>query len=203
MFQTTISNQDASALETVGFQGRIVVVDTPQTMHEAEQILLGESLLGVDTETRPAFTKGVSYPLALLQVSTQTTAILFRVQRAPLSDQIIKILEDSRVLKIGAALHDDIKALRHISPFNPAGFIDLQSIIHQWGVQEKSVRKMAAIVLGFKVSKAQRLSNWEAVRLTDAQQNYAAMDAWACLAIYKRLMQTAKLNDDRTEIKER
>lgn len=193
IFEATISNEAASALEVKGFRGRILVVDSPETMVEAYSIMKGERVLGVDTETRPAFQKGVFYPLALLQVSTHDTALLFRVQREPLSKEVISVMEDRRVLKIGAALRDDIKALQTLCPFVPNGFVDLQNIINEWGVEEKSVRKMAAIVLGFKVSKAQRLSNWEATRLTDAQQNYAAMDAWACLEIYRVLQKTPKV----------
>ncbi|MEG1897681.1 MAG: 3'-5' exonuclease, partial [Mucinivorans sp.] len=126
-------------------------------------------------------------PLALLQVSTPEVSLLFRVQKVKLTPRIIAILQDKNVLKIGAALRDDIKALQKTQPFTPAGFVDLQTIIPRWGIEEKSVRKMAAIVLGFKVSKAQRLSNWEAVRLTTAQQAYAATDAWVCLRIYQVL----------------
>ncbi|MEG2864783.1 MAG: 3'-5' exonuclease [Mucinivorans sp.] len=187
MFEATISNEQASALEVSGFAGEIVVVDDDASMARAEELLAGEKLLGIDTETRPAFQKGTSYPLALLQVSTPEVSLLFRVQKVKLTPRIIAILQDKNVLKIGAALRDDIKALQKTQPFTPAGFVDLQTIIHRWGIEEKSVRKMAAIVLGFKVSKAQRLSNWEAVRLTTAQQAYAATDAWVCLRIYQVL----------------
>ncbi|MEG0466911.1 MAG: 3'-5' exonuclease [Mucinivorans sp.] len=187
MFEATISNEQASALEVSGFAGEIVVVDDDASMARAEELLAGEKLLGIDTETRPAFQKGTSYPLALLQVSTPEVSLLFRVQKVKLTPRIIAILQDKNVLKIGAALRDDIKALQKTQPFTPAGFVDLQTIICRWGIEEKSVRKMAAIVLGFKVSKAQRLSNWEAVRLTTAQQAYAATDAWVCLRIYQVL----------------
>ncbi|MEG1671362.1 MAG: 3'-5' exonuclease [Mucinivorans sp.] len=187
MFEATISNEQASALEVSGFAGEIVVVDDDASMARAEELLAGEKLLGIDTETRPAFQKGTSYPLALLQVSTPEVSLLFRVQKVKLTPRIIAILQDKNVLKIGAALRDDIKALQKTQPFTPAGFVDLQTIIYRWGIEEKSVRKMAAIVLGFKVSKAQRLSNWEAVRLTTAQQAYAATDAWVCLRIYQVL----------------
>ncbi|MEG1413684.1 MAG: 3'-5' exonuclease [Mucinivorans sp.] len=193
MFQATISNQEASAMQVDGFRGKIVVVDDPLSMARAEKLLANEKILGIDTETRPAFTKGKSYSLALLQVSTPEVALLFRVQKVELSPTIISIMEDSSVLKIGAALRDDIKALQKVKRFTPAGFVDLQTMIYRWGVEEKSVRKMAAIVLGFKVSKAQRLSNWEAQRLTVAQQAYAATDAWVCLRIYQVLKNNAEI----------
>ncbi|MEG0601438.1 MAG: 3'-5' exonuclease [Mucinivorans sp.] len=193
MFQATISNQEASAMQVDGFRGKIVVVDDPLSMARAEKLLANEKFLGIDTETRPAFTKGKLYSLALLQVSTPEVALLFRVQKVELSPTIISIMEDSSVLKIGAALRDDIKALQKVKRFTPAGFVDLQTMIYRWGVEEKSVRKMAAIVLGFKVSKAQRLSNWEAQRLTVAQQAYAATDAWVCLRIYQVLKNNAEI----------
>lgn len=176
-------------MATRGFEGEIVIVDSPETMARAEKLLEGQSIIGFDTETRPSFTKGVVYSLALLQLSTESTALLFRVQMCRLSPKIIALMQDPAVLKIGAAVRDDIRALAKVAPFSAAGFVDLQNIVGNWGIEERSVRKMAAIVLEFKVSKAQRLSNWEATRLTPAQADYAAMDAWVCREIYKKLKQ--------------
>lgn len=171
------------------FKGRILVVDNADAMVEAEEILLGHKLLGVDTETRPAFSKGVSYKMALLQVSTEDVAVLFRLNKIDLSDKIKAILQDEKVKKIGAALRDDIRGLQNSQgKITVRGFVDLQNEVGKWGIEDKSVKKMAGIVLGVKVSKAQRLSNWEAVALTPAQQLYAAIDAWVCLIIYKKLM---------------
>lgn len=169
------------------FEGEIVVVDSPQTMARAEKILASQQIIGFDTETRPSFTKGVVYSLSLLQLATESAGLLFRVQMCPLSPTIISILQDPKVLKIGAAVRDDIRALAKVSPFAAAGFVDLQTIVGRWGIEERSVRKLAAIILDFKVSKAQRLSNWEATHLTAAQADYAAMDAWVCREIYMRL----------------
>ncbi len=156
-------------------------------MLKAEKLLSGCSILGFDTETRPSFSKNVHHSLSLLQLSTQKAALLFRVKQFPLSDKIVRVLEDKDVLKIGAAIRDDIKSLNKVAPFEAAGFIDLQTIIYKWGIEEKSVRKMAAIVLGIRVSKAQRLSNWDATKLTTAQMEYAATDAWVCREIYLKL----------------
>lgn len=186
-YQATISNEEASALAVRGFDGRILVVEDADTMRQAEQILLRAPALGIDTETRPAFQKGVVYPVALLQLSTEETTVLVRLSKVGLSDVLVGILQNASVPKIGAALRDDIKALQKLRKFTARGFVDLQGEVHRWGIEEKSVRKMAAIVLGFKVSKAQRLTNWEAVRLTEAQQRYAATDSWVCLEIWKRL----------------
>ena len=167
MFQPTITNEEIESLPKQSFPGRIIVVHNGVTMRQAEKVLKEAEILGYDTETRPAFTKGTKHKMALLQLTTGDTALLFRIQKTPLSKTVIEILQNPAVKKIGAAIHDDIKSTQKNTNFTPAGFIDLQSIIGQWDIQEKSVKKMAAIVLDIKVSKAQRLSNWEANRLTD------------------------------------
>ena len=194
MLIATISNEETNELPTCQFDGEVIVVDTPEMMRVAEKILKNKKALGIDTETRPAFSKGVQYEMALLQVSTEKCALLFRLQKTPLSKNIVNILANPDIIKIGAALKDDLRGLqKSIGKFTPKGFIDLQNIIEQWGVQEKSVRKMSAIVIGAKVSKAQRLSNWEATNLTHGQQIYAAIDAWVCLEIYQKLQQLPKI----------
>lgn len=186
-YQSNISNDEVAATPQGSFDGQILIVDNAESMLKAEKLLSGCSILGFDTETRPSFSKNVHHSLSLLQLSTQKAALLFRVKQFPLSDKIVRVLEDKDVLKIGAAIRDDIKSLNKVAPFEAAGFIDLQTIIYKWGIEEKSVRKMAAIVLGIRVSKAQRLSNWDATKLTTAQMEYAATDAWVCREIYLKL----------------
>lgn len=187
MYQPTITNDEINEMPVGHFPGRMLVVDSEERMREAERILRGVTVVGYDTETRPSFQKGVKYDMALVQISTADTALLFRVKLAPLSDAIRAMLSSSEVLKIGAAIRDDIRGMHKVAEFIPAGFIDLQSVVKLWDIEELSVKKMAAIVLGIKVSKAQRLTNWEAVRLTEPQQDYAAMDAWVCREVYLRL----------------
>lgn len=191
MFATTITNDQINELPVVHFTGRVIVVDSQQTMKEAEQALTGATIIGFDTETRPAFQKGLSYKMSLLQLSTQDTAVLIRLQLVDLSPVIIRILQSAAVLKIGAAIRDDIRGLQKVKRYKPAGFIDLQSIVGDWGIESLSVKKMAAIVLGIKVSKAQRLSNWDAQQLTPSQIDYAAVDAWVCREIFVRLKSMA------------
>ncbi len=192
-FQQKISNEEVAALDLCGFSGEVLVVDDQQSMARAEELLSGEMILGFDTETRPSFSKGVSYGLSLLQLSTASCALLFRVGKYPLSEKVLKVLSSRKVLKIGAAIRDDINAIRKVQRFTPAGFVDLQSVVGQWGIEELSVKKMTAIVLGFRLSKAQRLSNWDASKLSSAQCDYAAMDAWVCREIYLQLSATAKV----------
>lgn len=187
MFAATVTNEEINQLPVVHFTGKVIVVDSAQKMEQAEQALKNARIIGFDTETRPAFQKGLMYKMSLLQLSTEDTAILFRLHLVELSPAIVDILQSDKVLKIGAAIRDDIKGLQKIKKHKPAGFVDLQSIVGKWGIEGVSVKKMAAIVLGVKVSKAQRLSNWEAGQLTPAQIDYAAIDAWVCREIYVKL----------------
>lgn len=187
MFAATVTNEEINQLPVVHFTGKVIVVDSAQKMEQAEQALKNARIIGFDTETRPAFQKGLMYKMSLLQLSTEDTAILFRLHLVELSPAIVDILQSDKVLKIGAAIRDDIKGLQKIKKYKPAGFVDLQSIVGKWGIEGVSVKKMAAIVLGVKVSKAQRLSNWEAGQLTPAQIDYAAIDAWVCREIYVKL----------------
>ena len=119
-------------------------------------------------------------------------SFLCRLCKIPLDKAIVKILENKEILKIGADVKGDLRALHNIRHFQEAGFVDLQELAGEWGIEEKSLRKLSAIVLGQRVSKAQRLSNWEAAQLTDKQQFYAATDAWVCTRIYDRLLHTPK-----------
>ncbi|MDE5943972.1 MAG: 3'-5' exonuclease domain-containing protein 2 [Rikenella sp.] len=187
MYQATITNEEINTLAVGRFPGRVLVVDSEATMREAEAVLQGATLVGYDTETRPSFQKGLKYGTALVQISTADTALLFRVKQMPLSETVLEMFSSPEVIKVGAAIRDDIRGMRKVAEFRPAGFVDLQSVVGRWGIEELSVKKMAAIVLGIKVSKAQRLTNWEAVRLTEPQQEYAAMDAWVCREMYLRL----------------
>lgn len=185
----SIGNEELNVLPTAEFGGRIFVVDTVEKMVEAQTILNGEKLLGIDTETRPSFSKGHSHKMALLQVSTDDVALLFRLNKVDLSDKVRSVLQDENVIKIGAALNDDMRGLlASQGQMKLKGFVDLQKEVGKWEIVDKSVKKMAGIVLGVRVSKAQRLSNWEANVLTPAQMMYAAVDAWICLKIYKKLI---------------
>ncbi len=187
IFASSITNDELAALPLGTFPGRMIVVETSEQLTEACRRLRTFSSLGFDTETRPTFTAGVVHRVALLQLSTPEECYLIRLCRLHLERPLAAILENPDILKIGAALPNDIQALQKLRRFRQGGFVDLQNIVHEWGITEKSVRKMAAIVLGMRISKAQRLSNWEAAALTPSQQSYAATDAWACLEIYNRL----------------
>lgn len=186
-FSSAISKEAIAALPPISFGGRIVVVDSPEQIESACNELLGESCLGFDTESRPAFQKGVVNRIALLQLSTPTTCYLFRLNKIRLDKAILKILESGRITKVGLSVAGDIRELGTLRRFRPKGFVDLQKLAPEHGIEDMSLIKIAAITLGGRISKAQRLSNWEAVQLTPAQQLYAATDAWVSLEIYNRM----------------
>ncbi len=187
MYRENISNEEVNALPVGAFGGPIVIVDTSEAITQACEYLSSQEFIGFDTETRPSFTKGVSNKVSLLQLSSGEKAFLFRLNKIALERPILRLLESRTTIKIGAAIRDDIRGLQQLRQFNARGFIDLQSLVGKYGIAELSVRKMAAITLGVKISKAQRLSNWEAASLTPAQQIYAATDAWISREIYLKL----------------
>lgn len=186
-FRPTISKEEIATLPPLAFGGEIVVVDTPAKAAEACTTLSKQQILGFDTESRPAFQKGVVNKIALLQLSTDKLCFLFRLSKIPLDKSILKILESKKIVKVGLALSSDFHELATLHKLRPKGFVDLQKIAPECGIVDQSLLKMAAITLSGRLSKAQRLSNWEAVQLTDAQKLYAATDAWVCLEIYKKL----------------
>ena len=174
------------------FPGTVEIVDTEEKAVAACAYLMAQSALGFDTETRPSFKAGVSNRTALLQLASADRCFLFRLSQMKFVREVARVLESGDVVKVGAAVRDDIKGLQRLRWFRPQGFVDLQSVAGEWGIEEKSLRKLSAIVLGQRVSKAQRLSNWEAATLTDKQRLYAATDAWVCTRIYERLLRTPK-----------
>ena len=191
-FIDKISNEQTALLPAVEFRGEIRIVEHERDIAAACKTLAEQPVIGFDTETRPSFRPGVTFRVSLLQLSTPTVCYLFRLNKIPLAKPILQLLADRRILKIGADVAGDLRSLRQIRHFRDGGFVDLQGIAPEWGIGEKSLRKLSAIVLGRRVSKAQRLSNWEAATLTDKQQLYAATDAWVCTRIYEQLLRTPK-----------
>ncbi len=183
----TISKEAISQMEQVLFPGRIIVVQTPEEARKAVSYLSKFPILGFDTETRPSFKKGHSHQVALIQIATEDTCFLFRINQIGFLDSIKELLNNEHITKIGLSIHDDFTMLHKISDFVPQNFIELQKYVKRFNIQDMSLQKVYAIIFGKKISKSQRLSNWEAENLTDAQKKYAATDAWACIEIYKRL----------------
>lgn len=187
-YQPTIDKKLISEMPKVVFPGRIIIIYTEDDARKAVAYLNRCSVVGVDTETRPSFKKGKVNSVALLQVATSDTCFLFRLNRIGIPDFLEEFLQND-VLKIGLSLRDDFNMLRRTNNKDPrvGNWIELQDYVSRFGIQEKSLQKIYAILFGEKISKSQRLSNWEADVLTEAQQQYAATDAWATLRIYQRL----------------
>lgn len=191
-----------SALPKVLFAGRIFVITTEAEAEKAVDYLLSQSILGVDTETRPSFKKGRSHSVALLQVSTHDTCFLFRLNFMGIPPVLLRLLEDTTVPKIGLSLRDDLLSLHKRTAFTPGKFIDLQKHVGELGVEDLSLQKLYANFFHQKISKTVRLSNWEADVLSEGQKLYAATDAWACIMIYEELCRLEKTGDYRLVITE-
>ena len=197
-FIDKISNEQTALLPAIEFRGEIRIIEHERDIDDACRYLSEQPLAGFDTETRPSFRPGVTHRVSLLQLSSPERCYLFRLNKIPLAKPILRLLENRNLPKIGADVAGDLRSLRQIRHFRDGGFVDLQSIAPQWGIEEKSLRKLSAIVLGQRVSKAQRLSNWEAATLTGKQQLYAATDAWVCTRIYEKLLRTPKIKKFRS-----
>ncbi len=190
-YKEKISNEESNALPLIAFDGDIIIVDTP-SQKEAAEYLASQKVIGFDTESRASFVKGTQNKISLVQLSGPDRAYLFRVNKSPLAPEVIKVLQSRKIVKVGLAIHDDINRMREVNPvFYPHGFVDLQSMVGDFGIREMGLKKICSIVLNHRISKAQRLSNWDAVNLTPSQQIYAATDAWVCLRIYEELTAAA------------
>lgn len=182
-----ITKEQLSALPMVCFPGRITIVDDLDAAKSALSYLRREGVVGFDTETKPSFRKGHTNSVALIQLSTLDHCFLFRLKKLGFIDELKAFMEDKSVKKIGLSIHDDFLVLNRVMEFEPGGFIDLQSFVKDFGIHDISLQKIYGIIFNERISKSQRLSNWEASNLSESQQNYASIDAWACLRIYNYL----------------
>lgn len=187
IYKENITVEEIAECELSWFKGEIVVVDNLKTYYEVFPKLLGSDLLGFDTETKPSFKKGSKNTVSLIQLSTSNLACLFRINKIGFPQELIKLLSDPSVIKAGVAVHDDIRFLKGVKKFSAEGFVDLQNFVRDYGIESSGLKKLSAIVLGFRISKRQQVTDWEAEQLSEAQQIYAATDAWVCYEIYKKL----------------
>ncbi len=194
MFLESITPEEIEKLEFASFPGKIEVIDSVGAeFNRAVTYLRSQKIIGFDTETRPCFSPSQPrFGVALLQLSGPEKAFLFRINSMGMHRRLCTLLANEKIVKVGAAIHDDIRGLQKHRNFKPAGFVDLQKIVCEWGIRDKSVKKMSAIILGFRISKTQQLSNWEAATLSESQCKYAATDAWVCREMYLKLLRTEK-----------
>jgi 3'-5' exonuclease len=189
-----------SDLPRVTFPGKIVVVLTESEAQKAVDFLLSADILGIDSETRPVFKKGQHHKVALLQVSTKDVCFLFRLNLIGMPSCIVRLLEDTTILKVGLSLHDDFMMLHQRRDFKIGRFIDLQNMVSEFGIEDLSLQKLYANLFHERITKRQQLSNWEAPILTEQQKIYAATDAWTCIQIYERLQELHKTHNYETVI---
>ena len=187
MYAVSIDKETINTMPRVSFQGRIHVIDAISQVKSAVVALRSAGMVGFDTETRPCFKRGERHKAALIQLSTDTDAFLFRINKTGIPNYLKAFLEDPDCIKAGLSTCDDFHQLTRLTDIHPDGFVELQQMVKEFEITDMSLQKIYAILFHQKISKNQQLSNWEADQLTEAQQNYAAIDAWACLRIYDYL----------------
>ncbi|HOX83751.1 MAG TPA: 3'-5' exonuclease [Chryseolinea sp.] len=185
--QTNITSDQLNGLPLKAFTGKITVITDGSKLAKMLTEIEKHEVVGFDTETRPSFKKGQSFKVALIQLAIPDKVFLIRLHDTGLADELISLFQNPNILKAGVAIRDDIKFLQKLKSFEPAGFIELATLSKASGLQVESVKKLAGLLLGFRISKSAQTSNWEAATLTEKQLEYAATDAWVCLEIYKKL----------------
>lgn len=189
MFRSSIDKKEINLLPLGHFKGIVTLVERKQDVASIISGLAEEPVLGFDTETKPSFKKGKGNKVSLLQLSSARKAWLFRLNHTGFPESLVKLLENPAIVKVGVAIHDDLKALNNLREFSPGGFIELQSFVKKFNILDNGLRRLAGNILNVKISKSQQLSNWEAPELSKAQISYAATDAWACYEIYMKLLE--------------
>lgn len=183
-----ISKETVHNLPEVHYPGRVVLIDSAAKARDAVAYLLKQPQIGFDTETRPSFQKNHRYKVSLVQLSVPGECFLFRLKQIGSLDGLMSIFENPAIQKIGLSLKDDFHSLAKLCEFTPAGFVELQTFVKEYEIADNSLQKIFALIFGQRISKNQRLTNWEAAELTPGQQSYAAIDAWACVEIYNHLL---------------
>ncbi|PWF62885.1 3'-5' exonuclease [Shewanella sp. BC20] len=184
-------------LSLLGMRGEIrgemrVELVTPDTLANALQQLSSESVLGFDTETRASFEPGVQHPLSLVQLATSDSCYLF--QRAVLGERLVELkplLENEQILKVGIGLRGDGQALKRDWDIQVSPRLDLNWAMAQLGAgKEMGTRQLVAALLHKRIDKSKKitLSNWQQVPLSQAQIQYAALDALAANLCFWQLI---------------
>lgn len=186
-------------MPVAAFEGEVIVVDREEQVEEAVNYLRTQQVIGVDTEARPSFQRGIHYPTALVQIASHERCYLFRLTHVGMPQALADLFADEKIRKVGLAFRDDINGLRRRRNFMPANCVDVQSLAAQYGILELGLQKMFAICFGKKISKTQQLTNWENSHLTPEQARYASTDAWATLLIYEDMMRHEPLDPKEVE----
>ena len=182
-----ITNEEINALPLHAFDGTVNVIQDKDELPHVFKEVAKHRLVGFDTETKPVFVKGQRHLVALMQIALPDRVFLIRIKVTGITPDIISFLENDKILKAGVGVRDDIKALQVLKKFTAAGFVELADMARNAGLEVESVKKLTALLLGFRISKSAQTSNWEAEKLDSKQISYAATDAWVCLNIYRKL----------------
>ncbi len=185
--KTKISKDEIAALPLFSFSGLLAVVTEPREVSSVLEEIRACQVVGFDTETRPNFVSGQQNRVSLLQLALPEKVFLIRLNSTGLTKEIIEILSSETLLKAGVGVRDDIKALQRLGDFTPQGVVELSTLAKRAGLEAEGVRSLAGLLLGFRISKAAKTSNWAARTLDQKQISYAATDAWASLRIYQEL----------------
>lgn len=185
--KVNITHDEINELPLGSYEGDVEIISGAAELDDVFEEINEHAIVGFDTETKPVFVRGHSNKVALMQIAIPKKVFLIRLNKTGLTTPIVRFLENERILKAGVALRDDIKALQKLKHYHPAGFVELAELSKQAGLEVESVKKLAALLLGFRISKGAQTSNWEAQELNDKQISYAATDAWVCLEVYKML----------------
>lgn len=182
-----ITKAEINELPMGRYEGPVHLIRTQDEAEEAANLLKKEKLLGFDTETRPAFRRGESYHPSLLQLASANEVFLFQIKQTGLPAALLNVLTDKHIVKSGVSLRDDLKELRHLADFKPGGFIELADCAKKAGIKNLGLRSMGALLLGFRISKKEQVSNWARSELSASQITYAATDAWIGRELYLHL----------------
>jgi ribonuclease D len=183
-FDRRMSKDEINGCPIKRWNGRTSVIRNKNDLVTAVDRLAGHNLLGFDTETRPAYTKGENYLPSILQLASNDEVFIFQLKHLGLAKPLREILSDSAIIKAGVSLDFDIRELKKLSPFKAAGFRDLGDLARKAGIMNHGLRGLAAVFLGIRISKGAQTSNWAKDVLTPQQIQYAATDAWVGRRLY-------------------
>ena len=187
-YKKSITKEDINLLELDKYNGETILVNSDAELEKACAEIEKCTIIGIDTETKPSFKKGQMNTVALLQIATDKKAYIVRLKKVKMSQRLADIFANEAIKKIGIAIFDDLKDLKKIIPFTDKSVVDLNLLAPKLGFESIGAKKLSALVLGIRISKRQQVSNWELEKLSQAQIDYAATDAWICREIYLKLV---------------
>ena len=187
MFKKEITVDEINNLELKKYSGKVLVIDSKKLIKNSCEEIKKNNIIGIDTETKPSFQKGIKNRVSLIQIATVKNVYLFRINKIEFPDELLDIFSDIKIIKVGIAIHDDVRDLKRIKNFKERSFIDLNNLAKNFGFISIGAKKLSALVLGIRISKKQQLSNWETELLSSKQIDYAATDAWICREIFIKI----------------